>query len=96
MRKIESHQLLNEGMARKNQMGYSDARISKSIEDYTLDESTLYINDLIYINAKGDVLLSCNLSYVNQKKHNLGNILQEPLIDILLRNLAVQAPAESA
>lgn len=96
MHKIEDYQLLNEGMASKNQMGYRDARISGKINDYTLDESTLYVGALIYINAKGDVLLSCDLSYVNQKKHSLGNILHEPLSDILIRNLARQVWAEPA
>lgn len=96
MRKIEDYQLLNEGMASKHQMGYRDARISDKIEGYTLDESTLYIDDLIYINAKGDVLLSCDLSYINQKKHSLGNVLHEPLADILMRNLAVRIRTESA
>lgn len=96
MRKIEDYQLLNEGMASKYQMGCCDARISSAIESYHLDESTLYIDDLIYINAKGDVLLSCDLSYIKQKKHSLVNILQEPLADILMRNLAANTRTESA
>ena len=42
---------------------------------------------VVYINAKGDVLLNCDLSYQKQKKYVIGNVLKESLNDILIRNL---------
>lgn len=96
MHKIEDYQLLNEGMARRNELGCRDTRVYSKIRDYTMDDTALYIDDTIYINARGDVLLSCDLSYVNQKKHSLGNVLQEPLADILIRNLMPAKKLQSA
>lgn len=86
MQSIEDHMLLSEGRAAKYQMGYREVEVQKTISDYCLDDE-LYIGDTIYINAKGDVILCCDLSYISQKKHSLGNVLQEPLEQILMRNL---------
>ena len=90
MRRIEDNALLSEGNAKRNQMGCKDAYIADTIEDYYFDESedALYVRDMIYVNAKGDVLLSCDLSYISQKRHIIGNVLNEPLHDILMRSLS--------
>ena len=96
MGNIDDHLLLNEGKAKKNQMGYREVNIPIRITDYDLNEDRLYVGDTIYINAVGDVLLSCDLSYLHQKKHSLGNVLREPLQDILLRNLEPERSAAPA
>lgn len=96
MHSIEDDYLVNEGWARKNQMGRKEVSVPTEIYEYLLDDDSLYIDDMIYINAKGDVLLSCDLSYSSQKKCSLGNILHEPLVDILTRNLARVTQTESA
>ena len=59
----------------------------KKIKEYSQYGDNLYIDDMIYINALGDVLLDCDMSYQTQKKHVLGNVLNESLKDILIRNL---------
>ena len=88
MRLIEDHAIINEGYAKKNQFGFREITPSKKIKEYSQHGDDLYIDDTIYINALGDVLLDCDMSYQTQKKHVLGNVLQESLKDILIRNLA--------
>lgn len=90
MKKIEDYALLSEGNAKKNQMGCKDAYIADKIKDYYFNESedVLYVKDMIYVNTKGDVLLSCDLSYISQKRHIIGNVLKEPLQNILMRSLS--------
>jgi hypothetical protein len=91
-RRIEDDHLLNEGMARRNGFGrreVPDVRIS--ISDYDLVGETLYVGDMVYINAKGDVLLCCDLSYTNQKWYAIGNVLTEPFEQILRRCLNIKA-----
>ena len=91
-RKIEDDNLLDEGMAQRNGIGRRENKnISTAISDYDYDSSSLYIGDMVYINAKGDVLLDCDLSYVNQKKYAIGNVMAEPLEKILCRNLKTKA-----
>jgi organic radical activating enzyme len=43
--------------------------------DYTECEGCTYIEGDLYINALGDVLMCCDLSYSAQKKYKIGNIL---------------------
>lgn len=88
MKMIEDYAIINEGYAKKNQFGFKDLVPSKKIKEYSQYGDNLYIDDMIYINALGDVLLDCDMSYQTQKKHVLGNVLNESLEDILIRNLA--------
>lgn len=88
MRMIEDDAIINEGYAKKNQFGYREITPRKTIKEYSLYADQLFIDDTIYINALGDVLLDCDMSYQTQKKHVLGNVLKESLKDILIRNLA--------
>jgi len=90
MRFIDEECVINEGIAKENYIGMKEAKISSSITsyDWDSDNETLTIEEDIYVNAKGDVLLSCDLSYESQKKHSIGNVLAEPIEEILIRNLA--------
>lgn len=85
---IEDDAIINEGYAKKNQFGFREITPSKTIKEYSQYDDQLFIDDSIYINALGDVLLDCDMSYQTQKKHVLGNVLKESLKDILIRNLA--------
>jgi len=93
MRMIADDNLLDEGMAKRNQMGRREVDITRKITDFSLDEDSgvLFVGDMVYINAKGDVLLCCDLSYLSQKKYIIGNVLAEPLEQILRRRLSAQA-----
>jgi len=91
-RRIDDDQLLDEGMARRNGFGRRELiNIPTHITDYDLVGDSLYIGDMVYINAKGDVLLCCDLSYARQKKHVIGNVLTEPLGTILRCKLKEKA-----
>lgn len=87
MRLIEDCHIINEGNAKKNQFGCKEVIPQSTISDFYIFENELVINDMVYVNALGDVLLACDLSYQSQKKYVLGNILKEPLKTILIRNL---------
>ncbi len=87
MKRLEDWAVVNEGMAKKNQFGDKNVNPNMKISEYSIYDNTLYIDDTVYINAKGDVLLECDLSYQSQKKYTIGNILEESLKDILMRNL---------
>lgn len=92
MRLIDDERLLDDGMARINGIGRREKEnIQTEITDYDLVGDSLYIGDMVYINAKGDVLLDCDLSYASQRKHTIGNVLTEPLEQILRRRLKPQA-----
>ena len=94
MKEIEHNSLVYEGSAKKNQLGGCEVNVPHRISEseYVADDDILNIRDTIYINAKGDVLLSCDLSYVRQKKHVIGNVMQEPLSDILMRQVNIISP----
>lgn len=92
MENIRDGALLDEGMARKNQIGRFEVIVPRyfSESEYIAGKDTLYIRDTVYINAKGDVLLCCDLSYAHQKKHIIGNVLRKPLADILMRKIKIK------
>jgi len=87
---ISYERIINDGNAKKNGIGYKEHKPNSELFDTYIDNGELYIGDLIYVNAKGDVLLDCDLSYKNQEKHKIGNILEEKFEDIILRKLAQQ------
>lgn len=88
MRMLRDDAIINEGYAKKNQFGVRELIPNRRITEYNQCDDTLLISDMIYINALGDVLLDCDMSYQTQKKHTLGNIFKEPIKDILIRNLS--------
>lgn len=88
MRMLRDDAIINEGYAKKNQFGVRKLIPNRRITEYNQCDDTLLISDMIYINALGDVLLDCDMSYQTQKKHILGNIFKEPIKDILIRNLS--------
>lgn len=72
--------IIDSGMAIENGIGNTDPR---SVELVAEDN---YIED-IYINVYGDVCVDCDLSYEDQKKSNIGNILKEDLKTIIEREI---------
>ena len=83
-RNHDINSLINEGRAKRNNIGERDAHtgIEYELND---DESTLnYIED-VYINALGDVCPGCDLSFASQKKLAIGSVLTESLKHIYLK-----------
>ena len=85
MRNIPDWWLINEGYARKNWLGGKDLQPKRLLEDtyYSAENDRLYVGDMIYINAMGDVLLGCDYSYASQKARSIGNVLRTRLEDIV-------------
>lgn len=78
--------VLNEGNA---ELYGLDGRDPEEVPDYIdvrSDINELYVETDIYINAYGNVLLDCDLSYARQKQFVLGNVLDEPLLQIIERH----------
>ena len=46
-----------------------------------------YIESTVYVNALGDVITSCEMSYDTQKINTIGNVHKEPLYDIITHYL---------
>lgn len=77
--------LIMEGNAYDNGLG-QPPQIKQNNFYVEVDEENIVVDSLVYINVFGDVIPDCDYSYENQKDHVLGNVLQEPLIDIIKRN----------
>ena len=81
--KSDKRKIINEGLAKINEIGERDIKNEEtelSIDYY--DDDSIII-DTIYINAKGDILGCCDLSYSSQEKYSLGNILDTTLESIV-------------
>lgn len=82
--------LINEGNAMYNGIGRRNLVVKTSIDsEYVcIDDNTICVDDaLIYVNAKGDVLLDCDVSYENQDLYVIGNVNDSNLGDIILAHI---------
>ena len=74
--------LINEGFAKENGIG----TIEKSYSEIDVEEdlnNDLCVYEILYINAKGDVLGDCDASYESQDSLSVGNLKENSLISIL-------------
>lgn len=78
----DARSIINDGMAREN--GIGGREISPPYLEFDFCDDNLYITSPLYFNAKGDVIPGCNYSYESQEKYKMGNILEEPLEDMVL------------
>jgi len=76
--------LIREGRAKRNGLGEREPKYY-GMSDFDLDGDEYRYDGLIYINALGDVLLDCDFSYVTQKKMKIGNVLEDTLLNILIK-----------
>lgn len=89
-RKKELTLLINEGRAYEKGMGEREATlqtISMRVDEY--DQLMTY-EGVVYVNALGDVIPSCDMSFESQELSKLGNVHDKPLSEILA--LAVSTP----
>lgn len=84
---ISPYCILNEGRAKESEIGCFEIPRQKYIYNYSMLGLNFKFNDMIYINAKGDVLLDADLSYESQSKLSIGNLLEEKLEVILISSL---------
>jgi MoaA/NifB/PqqE/SkfB family radical SAM enzyme len=85
----EIQSVIDDGYANYNGIG-SRTINSESSMDAEIEEDCITVNSMIYINAKGDVLLNCDYSYERQEEEKIGNILEESLESIILRYAETQ------
>ena len=76
--------IVDMGRASEKGIGYREhSIIPPRIE---VEEDGRILVETLYINAKGDVLSDCDLSYELQEEHKMGNIFETPLEEILLKH----------
>lgn len=84
---LSQSEILSEGRAKENSLGHMGLPEQQWIYDYSLRGFHLECGDIVYLNVDGDVLLSPDLSYENQKKKRIGNLLDEALPHILMTHI---------
>ena len=85
-----SRYLINEGNAYYNGLGTRVLNIATSLDSQYVtvnDDELVLDDDLVYVNALGDVLLDCDISYENQSSYAIGNLNDSNLIDILMSHI---------
>jgi len=82
--------LINTGRANNNGIGVKNPKYINEIS-FEYEDDKLWIDEL-YINALGDVLIDCNLSYDDQTDYSIGNVLQTPFEEIILNQIFKQDP----
>jgi organic radical activating enzyme len=91
-RKDNKHDwIISDGLARINGLGEKRIEIDKELH-YEITDDEIIIEDDLYINALGDVLVKCNYSYARQKRATIGNVLKTPLIEIIKQKIKEQDP----
>jgi hypothetical protein len=84
-RRDEIREVLNEGRAKDLSLGEKEADTSICIlwnEDGTIDA----IDSTVYVNALGDVVPGCDLSFESQEEKKIGSVHQNTIEEIFLRN----------
>lgn len=80
---IEDDYLIAEGRAALNTC--AERKPEDRINSITVSENETFINGMIYLNALGEILINCDLSYEDQKQRNFGSIANESFDNIVLR-----------
>ena len=80
---IPKAEIVLEGRAAENKLGRFTVPPETHIYDYEFKGFKCLVNDRVYINALGDVLLNPDMSYENQDQFNFGNVFYAPLEDLL-------------
>lgn len=84
---ISPYSILNEGRARANGIGGSEIPLKRHLYNYSLHGVRFKLDDTVYINACGDVVLNADLSYKNQTEYRIGSLADDNLPHILLSSL---------
>lgn len=78
----DNMRLINEGLAKENGIGtIKQCYLNLTVEEEPNNDLSIY--DILYINAKGDVLGDCDVSYETQDSLSVGNLKENSLISIL-------------
>jgi MoaA/NifB/PqqE/SkfB family radical SAM enzyme len=83
--------IINEGRANNNGIGTKTPKYETKLY-YEIDDNKLRLEGNLYINALGDVLLDCDVSYDNQEEYKIGNVLETSLKEIIFNQILKQEP----
>ena len=76
-------QIKNRGNAKINGVGgYNHPPSNWEFQEWGEDEMSV---EMLYVAANGNISPDCDVSYYGTDKHSPGNVLREPLVDILTR-----------
>jgi MoaA/NifB/PqqE/SkfB family radical SAM enzyme len=78
--------LINEGRARG--MGQREAYLESFVVETGEDDEPTRVEGTVYINAIGDVITSCNMSYESQEENKIGNVNEKSLSEIVAKAVA--------
>lgn len=84
---IPPHKILNEGRAEDNGIGAFSAPYIAELYDTEFDGVTLNVNDRLYINVFGEVLLEPDARYSVHDEITIGNMVEQSMTDIVLSNV---------
>lgn len=83
-----SDRIINEGRARRNNLGYKEA--PTSIDYETEEDGSIEHIEEVYVNALGNVCTGCDLSFRSQKKNAIGSVLTETIEQIYLKQESIR------
>jgi molybdenum cofactor biosynthesis enzyme MoaA len=84
-RKHNIDTVINEGHAEAEGIGTRNIQLDSLLLSMTDDDRIDRVENNVYINALGDVLPSCDLSFASQEEEKIGNVHKNTLAEILLR-----------
>lgn len=82
-RKMDIETPIDEGWARINGIGRRTERPNMNVIGLDDDGNVDRVEEVVYINALGDVVPSCDMSYESQKVHKIGNVHDNSLAEIM-------------
>jgi MoaA/NifB/PqqE/SkfB family radical SAM enzyme len=88
-RKGDIRMLINEGRARG--MGQREVSLENIIVEMNDEDKPERVESTIYINALGDVVPSCDMSFESQEESKIGNVYDKSLSEIVANAVAVVA-----
>lgn len=88
-RKGDIQSLINEGRARG--MGHREAFLEPLVIETDADDIPQRVEGTVYINALGDVIPSCDMSFESQNENKIGNVNEKSLSEIVAAAVSVVA-----
>ena len=82
-RKADLKYIINEGWANINGIGNRPELPNMNVIGLDDDGNVDRVDEVVYINALGDVIPSCDMSYESQKAYKIGNVHEHSLTEIM-------------
>ena len=86
---------IDEGWASINGIGRRQERPNMNVIGLDDDGNVDRVDEVVYVNALGDVVPSCDMSYESQKECKIGNVHENTLAEIMMQLVGPAIPEES-